>query len=187
MKKLISSVVVAVLALFFASSATLDTYADDIQVNFRITNHAAKISIRSTGETTDLTPDDKIPDTIVTYKNAIRAVIKLIGPDGTELKSEEYTLDLANEEKNKITDFSDIELEEGEYKITSFGYNVDNDETVGNEIVFNVSSVPAVPDTGNVISSIGDFIKNDSAIILSVVLGVSLFGIVLKAKKGVRK
>lgn len=192
MKKGILYLGVAAMAMTFAFSTTNYTYADDVQVNFRIANHKAEISIRSSSDKTEFSLGDKVPDTIITYKNAIRAVVRLVGPDGTILKTDDSTLDLANENKTKLIDFSEVELDTvGDYKITSSGFNVDGDETVGNEITLQVKEeaveIPEVPDTGGVVGLIQDFMKNDLSILLLSVATITILGVAVKLAKGVRR
>lgn len=188
MKKRILYLGIAAMAMVFAFGATNYTYADDIQVNFRVQNHKAEISVRSASDRTEFVVGEEIPDVIATYKNSIRAVVKVTGPDGTILKTVDETLDLANEERTKNIDLSDIEFGIGDYKISSFGYNVDGDETVGNELIFSIrESLPEVPDTGGIVGLMQDFIKNDLSILLITVAAITILGAAVKIKKGAKR
>ncbi|MBP5675061.1 hypothetical protein J6W91_01885 [Candidatus Saccharibacteria bacterium] len=186
MKKVFSSIAIAVMAAISVFGFASNTYADDIPVTFRVRNHAAEITITSSSDKSEFTVDEKLPDVIMKYKNAIRATIKLIGPDGTELKDENYTLDLENRQRTKIIDLPDIDLEVGEYKVLSSGFNVDGDETVGNELIFTVKQiVPEVPDTG-FITSFADFIKNDLLLVIIIASTALVFAIAFVIKKGAK-
>ena len=191
MKKVISCLVIAVMAIAFSAfGVQRDTYADDVKVTFKITNHDAEISARSSSDKESFLVGDTMPDVIVTYKNAVRAVVKLYSPDGAELKNEEYTLDLANENKTKLVDLSDIELEAGEYTVATFGYNVDDKETVGEELKIKVTEqvVPEIPDTGAAIfASAQELIQNNLFILVTSVATISILGFALKSRKGARK
>ena len=187
MKKIFGSICAIILAVTFAAFFQQETYAEEVQVNFKITNHKAEITARNDAAGKDLKPGDTIPDTVVSYKNAVRATYSIL-KDGTAIKSDSYDLDLANEFKTLLIDLSDVESEVGDYTIKVAGYNVDGDITNADDINFSVKIVvPEVPDTGGISGMISEITSSSILPAVMICAGLSLIAMAFKFKKGARK
>ena len=187
MKKIIGSICAIIIACTFAVFFQQNTYADEVRVNFAITNHKAEITAKNDAAGKELEPGATIPDTIVSYKNAVRAKYSVFR-DGSVIKTDSYDLDLANEFKTLTIDLSDIESKVGDYTIKVTGYNVDDEATAAEDINFSVKiPVPEVPDTGGVSGLVSEITKSNIMPAVMICAGLSIIVMAFKLRKGVRK
>ena len=185
MKKLLLSFMV-ILAAFSFVGINQSVYADDIPVTFRVRNHAAEIRAENIANGMELKISDTIPDTIITYKNATRSVVKVV-KNGEVISNENYGLVLSNEEQSIIIDLSDIELDYGDYTIEVSGFNADDDEVRADDINFKVVALlaPSVPDTGMMEKfEDGGGIHFETVIPTIIVLAAIAFWVINKIKRG---
>jgi len=189
------------LALFLSATCIFytsgETYATEVPVMFKITNHAAEVTANLESSSNKIKVEDKFPNIKVSYKNAIRVSLMVEDSAGALINSELMNVNLKNEMDELTFDMSDLEVEPGEYVIKVAAYNADDAKSDADDIDLaitqeapetpEVPEAPEVPNTGIVNIFGNELSKSGIAFSLGVVIILAGVSMAIYAKKGVRK
>lgn len=186
------------LALFLSATcifcASGETYAAEVPVMFKITNHEAEGAANLESGSNKIKVEDKFPNIKVRYKNAIRVSLMVEDSAGALINSELMNVNLKNEMDELTFDMSDLEVEPGEYVIKVAAYNADDAKRDADDIDLAITQeapeapeVPEVPNTGSINIFGNELSKSGIAFSLGVVIILAGVSMAIHAKKGVRK
>lgn len=180
------------LALFLSATCIFytsgETYATEVPVMFKITNHAAEVTANLESSSNKIKVEDKFPNIKVSYKNAIRVSLMVEDSAGALINSELMNVNLKNEMDELTFDMSDLKVEPGEYVIKVAAYNADDVKRDAEDIDLAITQeVPEVPDTGIVKVFGNELSKSGITFSFGVVIILAGVSMVIYAKKGVRK
>lgn len=180
------------LALFLSATCIFytsgETYATEVPVMFKITNHAAEVTANLESSSNKIKVEDKFPNIKVSYKNAKRISLMVEDSAGDLINSELMNVNLKNEMDELTFDMSDLKVEPGEYVIKVAAYNADDIKHDADDIDLAITQeVPEVPDTGTVKVFGNELSKSGITFSLGVVIILAGVSMIIYAKKGVRK
>ena len=189
------------LALFLSATcifcASGETYATEVPVMFKITNHEAEVTANLESGSNKIKVEDKFPNIKVRYKNAIRVSLMVEDSAGALINSELMNVNLKNEMDELTFDMSDLEVEPGEYVIKVAAYNADDAKRDADDIDLaitqeapetpEVPEAPEVPNTGSINIFGNELSKSGITFSLGVVIILAGVSMAIYTKKGVRK
>jgi hypothetical protein len=173
-------------AAFWVVSPSHDTYATEVPVLFRITNHQAEVTADILSDGNKITVYDVFPDVRVRYKNAIRVSLNVEDSTNTLIESKTQAVDLSSTEKELTFDLSSVKVDPGDYYIKVSATNVDEEESEPKDLELSVSKeAPDVPNTGandknDIISA-----EDNAFITFGIIIVASIFVLAYGIKKGV--